>query len=270
MRRHRSQHLFVRIVGSLVALILILPTLVIIPISFAGNRSFVFPPTSWSLRWYVEVFQNGLWASSLQRSATIGLLAALLATVCGTAAAIGLVRWSHRRLAGALRALMMAPVVIPGIVLAIGIFAAFSVFGLTGTIQGFVIAHAALGLPFVIISVMASLSGVDPQIEKAAASLGATRWGVIRQITLPLIGPGVLAGALFAFVTSFDEILVSLFIKSPFLETFPLRMYQSVSNDTDPTVAAASTLVLVLTTAIIIVGSRIATLRSRRLVGRRE
>ncbi|CAN5136416.1 ABC transporter permease [soil metagenome] len=266
----RPKHLFVRIVGGIVALILILPTLIVIPISFAGQRSFVFPPTSWSLQWYQELFNNPLWVASFQRSAGIGILAALLATVCGTAAAIALVRWSHRRLAGAIRALMMAPVVIPGIVLAIGIFAAFSVFGLTGTIPGFVIAHAALGLPFVIISVTASLSGVDPQIEKAAASLGASRWGVIRQITLPLVGPGVLAGALFAFVTSFDEILVSLFIKSPFLETFPLRIYQSVSNDTDPTVAAASTLVLVLTTAIIIAVSRVATLRARRLVGRRS
>lgn len=268
MRLRRPRHLFVRIVGALVALILILPTLIVIPISFAGARSFVFPPQSWSLQWYVELFQNPLWAASFQRSAGIGLLAALLATVCGTAAAIGLVRWNHRRIAGVVRGLMMAPVVIPGIVLAIGIYAAFSIFGLIGTIQGFVIAHAALGLPFVIISVTASLSGVDPQIEKAAASLGATRWGVIRQITLPLVGPGVLAGALFAFVTSFDEILVSLFIKSPFLETFPLRIYQSVSNDTDPTVAAASTLVLLFTTAIIIVVSRVAVLRSRRLVGR--
>jgi putative spermidine/putrescine transport system permease protein len=270
MRRRRPGHLFVRLAGAIVALILVVPTLIVVPISFAENRSFVFPPTSWSLNWYLALFQNTLWASSLQRSAMIGMRAALLATVCGTAAAIGLVRWRHRRLAGAVRAVMMAPVVIPGIVLAIGIFAAFSVFGLTGTIQGFVIAHAALGLPFVIISVTASLSGVDPLIEKAAASLGATRWGVVRQVTLPLIMPGVLAGALLAFVTSFDEILVSLFIKSPFLETFPIRMYQSVSNDTDPTVAAASTLVLVLTTTIIIIASRIAALRSRRLVGRRE
>jgi putative spermidine/putrescine transport system permease protein len=266
---NRNRHIFVRVVGGIVAVILVAPTLIVIPISFTGIRSFVFPPPSWSLQWYIALFQNPAWVASLQRSATIGLLAALVATICGTAAAIALVRWHRRRFVGAVRAFLMMPVVIPGIVLAIGIFAAFSAFGLVGTIPGFVLAHAALGIPFVIISVTASLSGVDPQIEKAAASLGATRWGVIRQVTLPLVAPGVLAGALFAFVTSFDEVLVSLFIKSPFLETFPLRIYNSVSNDTDPTVAAASTLALVVTTGVIVIASRIAAARARRLTARR-
>jgi len=269
MMSSRNRHVVVRTIGALVAVILVAPTLVVIPISFTGVRSFVFPPQSWSLQWYAALFQNPGWVASLQRSALIGVLAALVATVCGTAAAIALVRWHRRRAVAVARAFLMAPVVIPGIVLAIGIFAAFSVFGLIGTIPGFVLAHAALGIPFVLISVTASLSGVDPQIERAAASLGATRWGVIQQVTLPLVVPGVLAGALFAFVTSFDEILVSLFIKSPFLETFPLRIYNSVSNDTDPTVAAASTLALVITTGAIILASRFAAARARRLSTRR-
>lgn len=266
---NHNRHLFVRIAGAAVALVLVAPTLIVIPISFTGLRSFVFPPQSWSFQWYLALFQDAGWVASLQRSALIGVLAALVATICGTAAAIALVRWHRRRAVAAARAFLLTPIVIPGIVLAIGIFAAFSAFGLVGTIPGFVLAHAALGIPFVVISVTASLAGVDPQIEKAAASLGATRWGVIRQVTLPLVGPGVAAGALFAFVTSFDEILVSLFIKSPFLETFPLRIYNSVSNDTNPTVAAASTLALVITTVVIVLASRIVALRARRLtVGR--
>jgi putative spermidine/putrescine transport system permease protein len=263
--RHRTRHITVGIIGTLVAVLLVLPTVIIIPISFSGLRSFVFPPETWSFRWYIALVEDPTWMIALQRSLLIGVLSAIVATICGTAAALGLARWRRRRTVGVVRALLFSPVVIPGIVLAIGIYAAFNVLGLLGTIQGFVFAHAALGIPFVVISVTASLVGVDPQIESAAASLGATRWGVMRRITLPLIFPGVLAGALFAFVTSFDEILVSLFIKSPFLQTFPIKLYQSVNQDNDPTVAAASTVVLVLTTAIIIIAFRITGRRARRL-----
>ncbi len=264
----RQRHITVGIIGTIVAIILVLPTLVVIPISFSGIRSFVFPPKTWSFQWYEALFADPAWMASLQRSLLIGVLAALLATVCGTAAAIGISRWRRKRTASVARALLLSPVVLPGIVLAIGIYAAFSVFGLIGTIQGFVLAHAALGIPFVVISVTASLTGLDPQLELAASSLGASRWAVMRQITLPLIFPGVLAGALFAFVTSFDEILVSLFIKSPFLQTFPIMLYQSIDTDTNPEVAAASTLVLVIVTFVIVLATQIGASRNRRLKGK--
>ncbi|GGL94857.1 ABC transporter permease [Nakamurella endophytica] len=260
-----ARHPFAVVAAVVVALLLVVPTLVVVPISFTGKASFVFPPDSWSLRWYGNLFSDSRWTSALRRSLWIALLSSVLATTVGTAASVGLTRWRRRRWAAAARALLLVPVFVPAIVLAIGIYTVFGSLGLLGTVTGFVLAHASLGVPFVVISVTAVLQSFDVQLERAAESLGAGRWAVFRQITLPLILPGVLAGALFAFVASFDEILVSLFIKSPFLETFPIRVYQSVDNDTDPTVAAASTLVLVVTTLVILVAVRISTLRTRRL-----
>jgi putative spermidine/putrescine transport system permease protein len=251
----RPSHVTVKLIGFLVALVLILPTLVVIPMSFTGKASFVFPPESWSLRWYREFFEDPAWYGSLQRSLLIAVVSAAVATVAGTTAALGLVKWTRARAVVGIRAILLSPIVVPGIVLAIGVYTAFLKLGIVGTTGAFILAHAALGLPYVLVSVSATLASVDPNLERAAVILGATRWSVIRSVTLPLVMPGVLGGALFAFVTSFDEILVSLFIKSPFLETLPVRMYVSVVSDTDPTIAAASTIVLAITTAVLLLGA---------------
>jgi putative spermidine/putrescine transport system permease protein len=263
--RIESRHITVKIIGAFVALILIVPTLIVIPISFAGQASFIFPPQSWSLRWYEEFFTNRGWSTSLQRSLLIGFFSAIFATLLGTTSALGLAKWVGRRAAVSVRAVLLVPIVVPGIVLAIGIYGAFTVFGIIGTLPGFIVAHTVLGIPYVVISVTAALTGFDPNLERAAVSLGASRWQVARRVTLPLSAPGVMAGFLFAFVTSFDEILVSLFIKSPFLETLPVRMYTSVVSDLDPTIAAASTIVLVVTTVILVAGTLVVSRRTRIL-----
>jgi len=259
-----SKHIGLKLYGAFVALILVLPTLIVIPVSFSNKSSFVFPD-GWSLRWYETFFTDRGWMAASWNSVQIGLLSALLATVAGTAAAIGLTRWSRRKTSSTLSSILLSPMVVPGIVMAIGIYMLFSQIGLLGTVHGFVIAHAMLGIPFVVVAVTASLSGLDVQLEKAAASMGATPFGVFRQITLPLIVPGVASGALFAFVSSFDEVIVSLFIKSPFLETLPVRMYSSVTDDSNPTIAAAGTLVLLFTTLILAVGSAFSRSRRRKL-----
>lgn len=232
------------IISALVVAWLILPTLVLVPISFSETASFNFPAKGFSLQWYENFFTDLTWVRSLLLSLQVGVLATIIATVTGTLAAFGL---SKMRIRG--RALfegyLLTPMMIPGIVLAVGLYAVFLQFGLLGTVPGFVLAHTVLALPFVIVNVLTSLEGLDSRLELAAASLGANRTTTFFRIVLPLITPGVGAGALFAFVTSFDEVIVSLFIQSPGLQTLPVKVFRSVTQDTDPTVAAVSVIVTV-------------------------
>jgi putative spermidine/putrescine transport system permease protein len=237
-------------IGLLVGVWLVVPTLVVVPISFSGEDSFAFPPSSWGLEHYATFFTESSWLTSLLVSLQIALIVTVVATLLGTAAALALDRTSFRG-RGALDGLFMAPLIIPGIVVAVALYAAFLGWGLIGTPLGFVVAHTVLALPFVVVNVAAALQNVDPVLGRAAAGLGASGWATFRQVTLPIIRPGVLAGALFAFVTSFDEVVVSLFVQSPQLQTLPVRMFTSVTNEVDPTIAAASTVVLVVSTALL-------------------
>jgi putative spermidine/putrescine transport system permease protein len=248
--------------AAVVAALLILPTAVVIPLSFTDKASLTFPPTGWSTRWYENFFTDPTWMRALGNSLTVGLLVAVVATVAGTAAAVGLRRWTNRRAAGITQALLLAPIVVPAIVLAIGVYAIFLQLQLLGTVPGFVLAHSVLALPFVVISVSATLIGYDDRLTLAALSMGASRWAAFLRVQLPLIMPGVVSGALFAFVTSFDEVVLSIFIKSPYLETLPVKMYASVTRDTDPTIAAAATMIMLLTTVIITIG--LLSLRRRK------
>ena len=247
---------------GLVAIWLVAPSLIVIPLSFTDRPSFVFPPTGWSTQWYVNFFTDPSWLWSLEASIRVGLLVAVVATVCGTAAAVA---FSRTRFFGdqGLRALLLSPMIVPVIVVSIGIYAIYLRLNLLGTTFGFVVAHSVLALPFVIIPVSASLQGFDRRLEDAAAICGASKWTTFRTITLPQVAPGVLSGALFAFATSFDEVVLSLFIQSPYLQTLPVRMYSSITRDTDPTIAAAATVILALTTALTILASIFAIRRNR-------
>lgn len=162
-----------------------------------------------------------------------------------------------------LRIGLLAPMVVPGIVVAIGIYAVFLKLGLVGTVIGFVLAHTVLALPFTVIAITAGFAGFDDRLELAALSLGASRLKTFLTVTLPNIVPGIVSGALFAFVTSFDEVVLSLFIKSPYLNTLPVLMYASVTRDTDPTLAAAATVILVFTT-VLVIGALVLTGRKNR------
>lgn len=237
----------------LVAVLLLAPTLVVIPMSFNGNKSLAFPPVGFSWQWYENFFRNPDWTTSFSNSLVIALIVAVVATVIGTLAAFGITR-AAARVGGLLRALLITPMVVPGVVLAIGIYAVYLDAHLVGTVTGFVLAHTMLAIPFVLIAVQASLEVFDRRLETAAASLGAGRMTVFRTVTLPLILPGILSGALFAFITSFDEIIVALFITSPYLKTLPVQIYTSITRDADPTVAAVGTLLFFATSLIIIAG----------------
>jgi len=247
---------------GIVALWLVAPSLVVIPLSFTDRPSFNFPPAGWSTQWYTNFFTDPSWMYALQASLRVGALVTVVATACGTAAAVA---FSRTRFFGdqGIRALLLSPMVAPVIVVAIGLYAMFLRLNLLGTTLGFVVAHSVLALPFVIIPVSASLQGFDRRLEDAAAICGAGRWTVFRTVTLPIVAPGVMSGALFAFATSFDEVVLSLFIQSPYLQTLPVRMYSSVTRDTDPTIAAAATLILALTTGLTIIASIYAIRRNR-------
>lgn len=246
----------------LVAVWLVAPTLVVIPLSFTDKASLVFPPEGWSLRWYENFFSDSAWIGSLWSSIRVALIVALVTTVVGTAAALGLTRATFRGVP-VVYGLLLAPMIVPVVVLGIGVYAIFLRYQLLGTTLGFVTAHTVLALPFFIIPVVASLRGFDRRLEDAARICGATRWATFRQVTLPLVRPGVAAGALFAFVTSFDEVVVALFIQSPYLQTLPVQMYNGVTRDTDPTIAAASTIILVLTTSLILAATYFFARRNR-------
>jgi putative spermidine/putrescine transport system permease protein len=243
----------------LIAVWLVAPTFVVVPMSFNEKKSLAFPPDGFSWQWYQNFFTNPDWSSSLFSSLKVASVTAVVATIVGTLAAFALDRMKSRA-SGFLRALLITPMVVPGVVLAVGIYAVYLDTHLVGTMTGFVLAHTMLAVPFVIIAVSASLEVFDKRLETAATSLGASRMTAFRTVTLPLIAPGILSGLLFAFVTSFDEIIVALFITSPYLKTLPVQIFSSITRDADPTVAAVGTILFITTSLIIgaglIIGSR--------------
>lgn len=240
---------WLKLIGVAVGLYFVLPTLFVIPMSFSTATTFQFPPRGFSLRLYQNFFTNPVWLDSLRNSVVIALLAALLATVVGTAAALGLHNLKGR-LARFARTLLMVSIVTPAIVIAVAIYISFLQWRLVGTLGGYVLAHAAIGVPFVLVSVTSALGGFDPGLLRASASLGAPPLRTFVNVTMPLIGRGIVTGAVFAFVTSFDEVVVALFLRSPSLQTLPVQMYNSVTVEIDPTIAASSSVVVIAVTTI--------------------
>ncbi len=260
MASRRFGSVMLRAAGGLVAVWLIAPVLIVIPLAFTGKQTFEFPPESWSLQWFSNLFTDSAWRNALVNSVEIALIVVVVTLVLGTACALGLDR-SRLRGKPVLQALLLAPMIVPLVVSAVGMYAIGLDVSLVGKTAGFVLAHTALALPFVIVAVLVSLSGFDRQLELAAASLGASPWVSFVRVTLPSISPGLAAGAVFAFITSFDEVVVSQFLADPFKQTVPVKMFQTI-EDVDPTIASASTLVLAMTTAIMILA--LAANRSRR------
>ncbi len=242
---------------------LVLPTLVIVPMSFNEASSFNFPPKGFSTRWYENFFTDPTWLKALFSSLQVALITMLVATAVGVLASLGLSKVRFRG-KGLLEGYFLLPLIVPGIVLAVGLYSLFLRMNLLGTLPGFVLAHTVVSLPLVITNVMASLQGLDPKLEQASASLGAGRMRTFFSITLPLIAPGVTAGALFAFVTSFDEVILSLFIQSPSLQTLPVKIFNSVTQTNDPTVAAVAVITMV-TSVIVMLTAQFASRKRKRV-----
>jgi len=249
--------------AGVVAFTLMAPLIVIIPMSFSAADSFSFPPRGLSLRWYENFFLDPNWYRSAGQSVGIALVVTILSLIIGTMAALALSRMKgflHVTVSG----LLLSPMIIPVVVSGVGIYAVFLKWHLTGNYLGFVLAHTAIGVPFVLTTVSAALRTFDRTLEYAAANCGATSLETFFLVTLPIIRPTLASGALFAFSASFDEVVVAQFLTSPDLKTLPVKMFTSVYVDSDPTLAAVSSLIIALTTIAILV-----VMRSNRAVAAR-
>ena len=228
---------------ALVLLFLILPVLVIIPLSFNSGSFLVYPLQGFSLRWYEDFFTSAEWMRSLKNSLIVAPAATVLAMVFGTLASIGLTRGEFRGKA-LVMSLLISPMVTPVVIVGVASYLFFAPMGLGNSYTSLILVHAVLGVPFVIITVSATLQGFNYNLVRAAASMGASPLLAFRKITLPLIAPGVISGALFAFATSFDEVVVTLFLAGPEQATLPRQMFSGIRENLSPTIAAAATLLI--------------------------
>lgn len=244
---------------------LVFPLGVIVPISFSSASGLQFPPPGFSLKWYRAYFASETWIHATVASFQIATLATLVATTLGTLAAVGLHRARFRGKA-MVQAAFISPMMIPVIVIAIGIYRLYADLGLVGSRVGVALAHAVLAMPYVLVTVSATLVGFDPTLERAALGLGASRWRAFRHVVLPLIRPGVLAGALFAFITSFDEVVIVVFIGSWSAETLPKVMWESIRTGIDPVISAVSVLLIGLSIVILMTVDQLRR-RAERLRG---
>ncbi|MCH6582145.1 MAG: ABC transporter permease [Proteobacteria bacterium] len=248
----RIWHYAFYVICGLIFFFLIFPILVIIPLSFNTVPFFTFTekmlsldPEGYSLRWYKDFFTSLNWQGAVRNSFIIAIFSTLIATFLGTLAALGLSR-AHAPYRTAIMGLLISPMVVPLIISAAGMFFFYSRLGLQGTLLGVILAHAALSAPFVVITVTATLVGFDQSLIRAAAALGAPPTRTFLKVIMPLILPGVISGALFAFVTSFDEVVVVLFVGSFKQRTIPWQMFSGIREHISPTILAVATLLVCL------------------------
>ncbi len=237
---------------------LIMPVLIIIPLSFNAEPYFSFTEgmlnldsNAFSLRWYADMVNNPQWVNALKNSVIIATASTLLATALGTMAALGLSR-REMPLRNAVMALLISPMIVPVIIAAAGMYFFYTELGLAQTFTGVILAHAVLGIPFVVITVTATLAGFDQSLTRAAANLGAGPIYTFFKVTMPLIRPGVISGGLFAFGTSFDEVVVVLFVSGVEQRTVPRQMWSGIREQISPTILAVATLLIVMSVLLLI------------------
>ncbi|WP_323035843.1 ABC transporter permease [Pararhodobacter sp.] len=248
----RTWHYGFRVLCGLIFFFLMFPIMVIVPLSFNAQDYFTFTPEmlsldpdGFSLKHYVDFFTNPDWQQAMWNSLSIAPMATLVSVGLGTLAAVGLSQ-SHVPFKRVIMAVLISPMIVPLIISAAGMYFFFSAIGLQGTYWGVVLAHAILGIPFVIITVTATMVGFDRSLTRAAASMGAGPMRTFFKIQLPLILPGVISGALFAFITSFDEVVVVIFVGSAGQKTLPWQMFIGLREQISPTILAVATLMVAL------------------------
>ena len=265
-------HYAFRVLCALIFFFLIFPIAVIVPLSFNALPYFTFTPemlsfdpAGYSLQWYEDFFTSLNWRAAVQNSFIIAICSTLLATLLGTLAALGLSR-SYIPFRAALMAVLISPMIVPLIISAAAMFFFYSSINLQGTYIGVILAHAALATPFVVITVTATLVGFDHSLIRASASLGATPTTTFFKVIVPLILPGVISGALFAFITSFDEVVVVLFVGSYNQHTIPWQMFSGIRERISPTILAVAT-ILVAISILLLLTVEILRRRGERLRG---
>lgn len=244
------ERLWLYVIGVLVLFFLIAPIFIVIPMSFSDSKLLRFPPEGLSLQWYENFFSSVDWLNATKISFTAAFLTMLLATVLGVAAAYAL-NASGSRWARTLQYALVTPLVIPLIILGVGIFFLYVQLGLVNTMLGLVLAHSILAIPFVIVTVTSGFKQFDMNQEKVARSLGASRLRAFLTVTLPQIRNSVIAGSLFAFIVSLDEVVIALFISSGPQSTLTRRMFTGLRDQVDPTIAAISSMLIVLSVVLL-------------------
>jgi len=253
----RIWHYGFRIMCGLIFFFLIFPLVVVVPLSFNSVPFFTFTkemlaldPAGYSLKWYEDFFSNLNWQGAVRNSVIIAFFATLLSTTLGTLAALGLSRPTMPAKT-LVMSILISPMIVPLIISAAGMFFFYSRIGLQGTHIGVILAHAALGTPFVVITVTATLVGFDNSLIRAAASMGASPTTTFFKVIVPLILPGVISGALFAFITSFDEVVVVLFVGSFKQRTIPWQMFSGIREQISPTILAVATILVIVSIALL-------------------
>ena len=281
--RQRLWHYIYLTICALVLFFLVMPLIAVIPISFSSSpflqftsQMLAFEPEAYSLRWYkmligdcsdpgITTVCTDRWVRGAQNSLFIGIIATFLATTLGIMASLGLSR-SHMPFRKAIMAIMISPLVVPLIITASGLFFFFAKFNLVATYTGLIFAHTVLGLPFVVITVTATLVGFDQNLIRAAASLGGSPFLNFFKIQMPLILPGVISGGLFAFITSFDEVVIVLFVGGPEQVTLPRQMWSGIRQEISPTILSAAT-ILVIISILLLTTVELLRRRTERLRG---
>lgn len=253
----RLWHYGFRILCGLIFFFLIFPLIVVVPLSFNSVPFFTFTkemlaldPAGYSLKWYEDFFSNLNWQGAVRNSVIIAFFATMLSTTLGTLAALGLSRPTMPAKT-LIMSLLISPMIVPLIISAAGMFFFYSRIGLQGTHLGVILAHAALGTPFVVITVTATLVGFDNSLIRASSSLGASPTTTFFKVIVPLILPGVISGALFAFITSFDEVIVVLFVGSFRQRTIPWQMFSGIREHISPTILAVATILVIVSIGLL-------------------
>jgi putative spermidine/putrescine transport system permease protein len=243
--------LWLYLLSALIILFLVVPTFIVIPMSFSDSQYLEFPPQKWSLRWYDNYFGSSEWMHATRTSLVVAVLTMVLATPVGVLAAYGLhtARIAFIRLAFVL---LITPMMVPLVLVAIGVFYVYVKLNILYTIAGLVLAHSVLALPLVVIVAGSALKTFDMAQEDAARSLGAPRWKAFLTVTLPQIRFAVITSALLSFLTSFDEVVVAMFISGGDNPTLTRNMFNALRDQIDPTIAAISTIMILITTATMV------------------
>ena len=241
---------------GLVLAFLVLPIFVPVPLSVNSEAFFTFPLAGFSWRWYQEVLSSGQWRDAIWHSLFIAVCVTGLATTLGTLAAVGLSS-PHLPARRAIMSVLISPLIVPVVITAVGAYMFYARIGLASTFTGIVLAHTAVASPFVVVTVGASLSQFDRTLMRAAAISGAPPLTAVRRVMLPLVLPGLLSGAAFAFVTSFDELVIALFLASAEQRTLPMQMFTGLREHLSPAITAAATLMMSLSILMLIVADRL-------------
>ena len=229
-----------------IVLFLLLPSFLVVPVSLTDTDYLALPEQGLSLRWWTAMIQSPQWRDGFLQSMGIGLAATAIAVSAGTLCAIGCWRVQNRW-SSLVRTVILVPMIVPTIVYALGLFRVYAKVGLLDSFLGVVLAHAALGLPYPAITVGAALTNYDPRLEQAARSLGGSGFQTLRMVTLPNLWAGILSGAIFAFVVSWDELVIVLFIAGRRVHTLPREIWSGIRENLDPTIAAVATLLIAVT-----------------------